>query len=395
MISGQVLATFDLDPARDQVVLTMNGQGDLVLGRRGGLAAARERVELVLNRFRIKLDGDRPSLPALVDAVTYLEEEMGQVALMLTDDSSDLLGEVRERLVTAWPRWQSARDELPVIEIRGHDEEFPFELVPLFDARSVGDPANFSDVEDVLRRFPAFCTVVRRTVGETVQVAPLRADPVLPVQLFTYRMSGVDAEAIALGGTSARLAVEGPWPGPELAPGEVVDRLIDALYDPNSTLDGNARTGPAVQVQHFAAHCQTTNRSDDGYTLLLGGPDGPRTVTLADIRTGFRRRTQESGRTTDPRPLVVCNACGSAKIDKTTRRSFPRWFLRTATAVSSAPKPTSRTRWQPCSPVNCTRRCSTGTRSARPSPWPGNACLPSGPTRWACSTSFTATRRWP
>jgi hypothetical protein len=62
--------------------------------------------------------------------------------------------------------------------------------------------------------------------------------------------------------------------------------------------------------------------------IVLGGPGKRRrTVSLSAIRQGFRQRAQDRGRGSGARPLVIANACGSARIDKETRGSFPRWFL--------------------------------------------------------------------
>ena len=140
-------------------------------------------------------------------------------------------------------------------------------------------------------------------------------------------MHGVEAEGRYFDGSLDRINIEGPWPKPTLKQDRVVERLVNALYNPAKSLNGRARRGTPVQVQHFACHCRTINQRDAGYTLVLGGPDErERNVTLGAIRRGFRRRTQR-GRVAGARPLIIANACGSAKIDKETRQSFPHWFL--------------------------------------------------------------------
>ena len=327
MISGQLLAAFEMDASTDRVVLKMKGYDDLILDHHGGLASARGKVDFILTRFVEKLALPRITLDSLADAVSWLDDQMGQIALMLVDGNSDLLDEIRVRFVNAWPQWQIATDVVPLVEIRGHDDEFPFELLPLFDATGIEDFMNYAEAEDALRRFLGFGAAVRRSRGERVEVENLHASPKLPVQFLSYTMHGVEAEGRYFDGSLDRINIEGPWPKPTLKQDRVVERLVNALYNPAKSLNGRARRGTPVQVQHFACHCRTINQTDAGYTLVLGGPDErERNVTLGAIRRGFRRRTQR-GRVAGARPLIIANACGSAKIDKETRQSFPHWFL--------------------------------------------------------------------
>jgi CHAT domain len=328
MISGQLLAAFQMDSATGRVVLKMEGHGDLELGERHGLSAAREQVDFILSRFQATLATSTPTLEALTKAIGDLDHDMGQIAFMLAGESTDRLDEIRARFIKAWPQWHHPTDVVPVIEIRGHDQEFPFELLPLFDATPVVDFANYAEAEDAIQRFLGFGVAMRRTIGEEVQAADLEATPQLPLQFLRYEMDGTVTEGSYFGECLNRIALEGPWPKPDIETKDVRERLIDALYDPMKTLTGEMRDGPPVQIQHFACHCETSSGTDTGYALILGGPDaGRRSITLGRIRTGFRVRRQQLGAIADARPLIVANACGSSKIDKETRRSFPRWFL--------------------------------------------------------------------
>jgi hypothetical protein len=328
MISGQLLASFVIDPVSGRVVLEMDGQGDLVLGKRTDLAAARAYMDFVLDSFRGTFTSERPSLAELATALRELDEQMFQIGLTLVGDSVDLFDEIRERFIRAWPQWQVATDVVPIIEVRGHDDDFPFELLPMFDATPIGDLYNLVEAEMAVRRFVGFGAVVRRTTGETVEVSGLQAEPAMPLQLLTYEMAGASAEVDHLSRRLGQIEMDGPWPGPELTDEEVRELLIDALFDPSTSLDGRHRTGIPIQVQHFACHCATENQTDVGYTIILGGPDDRRrAISLGAIRQGFRQRAQARGRGLGARPLVVVNACGSARIDKGTRRSFQQWFL--------------------------------------------------------------------
>jgi CHAT domain len=129
------------------------------------------------------------------------------------------------------------------------------------------------------------------------------------------------------GRSLCRIDVDGPWPGPGVSSEDVIERLIDALFDPERRLASQPNPGTPIQVQHFSCHCRTDNQTDSGYALILGGPGQERSVTLGDIGTGFRQRNQRLGPIDGPRSLIIANACGSAKIDKESRRSFQRWFL--------------------------------------------------------------------
>ncbi|MER7582384.1 CHAT domain-containing protein [Kitasatospora sp. NPDC097691] len=326
MISSRPLAVFDMESTRRNVVLTIGGC-DLDLGPRARLTAAREKVDFILARFREGLSYPTPTLAELSRGIAQLDDAMGQIAYLLVDDNVGLLDEVRTRLVSAWPQWQVPTDVIPLIEIRGHDEDFPFELLPLFDARPVPAFVNYAEAEDTLRRFLGFGAVVRRTRGETAEVEDLRASPRLPVQLLSHSGVHTEADTESLEGHDG-VDIEGPWPGPGIPLETVVERLVDALYDPGTALDGGSRSSP-VQIQHFSCHCTTDNRTDEGFTLILGGSgDHERRISLGRIRQGFRQRAQQRGPLGGARSLVIANACGSAKIDKTTRRSFPHWFLR-------------------------------------------------------------------
>jgi hypothetical protein len=217
-----------------------------------------------------------------------------------------------------------------VVEVRGHDDEFPFEFLPLFDRTPINDFANLAEAEDTLRRFLGFGAAVRRTMGEPVATEDLIASPRLPVQFLRYTTRRAADEAAYLCGWLPQIDMEGPWPGPGLSPEDAEKYLIGALYDPTKNLAGQERSGPPTQIQHFACHCRTANRTDAGYTLVFGGPDkkDERQITLAGIRQGFWERDPIPDDLAESRPLIILNACCSAKIDKESRRSFQKWFLK-------------------------------------------------------------------
>jgi hypothetical protein len=323
---GEPLAIFDMDGPGGQIVLRMSGFADLELGHRGDLLGARRNVDFVLDRFRSLLGGERPGLGNLTSALNYLDGELAQIAFHLVDDDAALLEKIRSRLARRWPRWRNT-DDVPIVEVRGHHEYFPFELLPLLDTTPFPTFANIAEVGAGLRRFLGFSTAVRRVGPQIVETAPLVASHSLPVQLITYDMAGVKAEAAAFGLRTGQMSVDGPWPVHGQDSAEVEQRLLDALYDPGRSLSGEPGSGPA-QIQHFACHCLTGNQTDSGFTLLIGGPGHEHRIALGAIRLGYRGRGQSLGPADGPRSLIVANACGSAKVDPESRRSFPRYFLR-------------------------------------------------------------------
>ncbi len=329
MIAHQLLAAFELDSDADYVVLKMHGYSDLRLCKRSELAAARRDIEHHLTMFSLLVADGRDKLNSLSEAVNYLNNNMKPVALMLTGHDAGLLNEIRNRFIDAWPQWQRAQDIIPLVEIRSHDEDFPFELLPLFDWTDVGTFDNYAEAEQALRRFVGFGIVVRRTKGEQVGTADLQARP-LRVQFITYDDDriGTGLERGFFEEKRGLIDVEGPWPGPDLEPERVAELLIGALHDPARGLSGTTRTGPPTQIQHFACHCKTVNQTATGYTLVLGREGQESNVTLGAIESGFLTCLQRFGSISGPRALVIANACGSAKIDKDSRASFQRWFLR-------------------------------------------------------------------
>ncbi|BBH70731.1 hypothetical protein ACTI_74160 [Actinoplanes sp. OR16] len=326
MTSREPLAVFDLDGPGDRIVLQTPGFADLFVGRRDGLLHARATFDSVMEHFRSLIAVERPGIDQLSTALTYLEGELTQVAFQLVDDDADVLEEIRCRLTRRWPQWQRA-DAVPVIEVRGHDDHFPFEALPLLDHTPFARFENLTEATTMLRRFVGFTMAVRRVGPGMVHNDPLRAAPVLPVQLITYTMEGVRTEATAFGMQHGRMSVDGPWPSPAHDPADVTRLLLDALHDPVNGLNGN-HAGTAAQIQHFACHFVTENRTDSGYALRIGSPGHRHDISLAAIRSGYATRTQQHGVSTESRALIVVNACGSAKVDSGSHRSFARYFLK-------------------------------------------------------------------
>jgi hypothetical protein len=324
MTAGRVIATFDCDPPGPVRMRTAGDAEPLRLCSADHLASAREQVDAHLTKFRVDLRSMPPSLEDLSSAVRELDKNMGDLAQLLVNDNATHLRELSERLRSAFPTWQNPSDIVPRIEVRSNAYDFPFELLPLFDLQPVREFANYAEAEEALYRFLGFNVVVRREVGEPVVSVPLQRSPRLAVQFLSYAV-GSAVETHAMLREIDGLDVEDPWPPSALDDEAVLERLVQALYDPSRALDGQTLPGGEVQIRHFACHCVTGKRADTDYAFLLGSKEAERSVSLGNIRYRFKQLVKPDGPVA--RPLVVANACGSSKIDPRTRGSFPRWFV--------------------------------------------------------------------
>jgi hypothetical protein len=325
MTLGPVIARFEISGSGSLSVRFPRLGRQFDLGE-PHLTGSHQEVANVLSGFYRKV-GRRVTLASLSDAVKYLDERMRVIAYRLVHRDADLLDEIRFWLAKAWPEWQRATDVIPQIEVVGRETHFPFELLPLFDTRKIGDFVNYAEVEDALRRFIGYVAVVRHVPNTEIEMKPLVASPRgLPVQLMTYNFGAIYTEGSYFGGSRNLIDLDGPWPEPELDSSDVVEKLIDSLYDPMIRLNGERRDSDPVQIQHFACHGDTTLIPESEYSLILGTEDKRTEVTLGTIMTGFARRSSHNNPKT-PRPLIIANACGTAAVDAHGEGSFQSWFL--------------------------------------------------------------------
>lgn len=323
-MSGR-LATFRIDSNTDRVSLEVPGFGLLELGWRGEWGR-RDSFEYLIEMFRIRAGGLRPPLADVHRAIDRLNKDGYQLALALADGSDDTLVEIQRRLTTRWPRWQWPGDEVPYVEVVGRHQHFPFELLPLFDTRSVGDFANFVEAEDALARFLGWAANIRRVPPVPAEPMALLSDGRLPLQFLRYTMEGAGNEHTYFARCADQLDFDGPWPVDVADVDAARERVIDVLQDPTLSLTSEEPRPLPTQIRHFACHADTTAPEPQGYYLQLGGP-GEREikVTLQAITDGWRDRKRFSG----PRPLMVINACATARVDTSHPLSFPNWALKT------------------------------------------------------------------
>lgn len=291
------------------------------------LKRGREQVESILLEFKEKVGSEtRPTDQRLTVAVQLLYRRTQGLGMRLVHGEGDCIRRIGQSLRRAWQRWDDPGEDVPVIEVLGHDFGFPFELLPLFDMESE-PPSSIQrpdQLASAMRRFVGYSALVQRETS-----APHHADIVgttpLRVRFLRYAMSGADSEYAFLS-TIKDMEVEGPWPPESVKQSDVVQKLVGALINPRLVLKEKAdppERDPPAHIVHFACHCYTNKKFDDDWEIELGRPVARLKVTLYDLRQGFLK----DATSTDIRPLVFMNACGTSVINATTSASFQEWFL--------------------------------------------------------------------
>jgi hypothetical protein len=111
--------------------------------------------------------------------------------------------------------------------------------------------------------------------------------------------------------------------------GQFCEQLAQYLWEPAVDLGGK-RHNPAIQIHHFACHCDTNKPESNNYELSLrsGRFRGTRKVRLGRltdelVQLGMKARSDRRAR-----PLVFLNACGTGDLDPKGAGSFPNTFLK-------------------------------------------------------------------
>jgi hypothetical protein len=256
----------------------------------------------------------------------------------LAGDDAQRYAEVREAFRRSWPTWENpSRDQIPVVQLVAHDTSFPVELLPVFSNEEIRHLDNDGDLATAAQRFLGFTAVVRR-VAPGVSSTPdlLRNKQKLPIQFLRYlepgrglrrrrTWSGFEQEQEFMASLGEVLIVDGPWPTSPVTAKQVQQRLVAALFDPSYRLGTTA--GPPAELAHFACHCDTEDRIDDEYELILSDEQGHRLpVTLGEIQTGYDKLVDPASQP-GPRAPVMLNACGTSTVNPWSGLSFQRWFI--------------------------------------------------------------------
>jgi CHAT domain len=238
----------------------------------------------------------------------------------------------------ACPAWlRSGTDGYcpPLVQIASSMENsIPLEFLPIFDAEPPPPSNTIQGLSEMCSRFPAFSSVVHRSLFEAVGGASeIELNNVDKLRVRVFQHAGVKAAQAGYKLLSAvsTLEVLGPWPEARLMQKQFVQDLATQLWNGS----GLPEAEPAFSrdhIHHFACHCDTEQPNSDSYSLCLAHKgnnlfswQNERWATLKELHeaiAGFKRRTS-----TEIGPLVFLNACGGSRMTPNGVTSFPRFFL--------------------------------------------------------------------
>jgi hypothetical protein len=306
------------------------------------LETARSEVAYALERFMDEVTNElRPDHERVVRALRELHRRMFSIGGGLMKQGSTGMAEIRKLFVQAWPSWKNPSARVPLVIVQVEDKNgiaedvnyFPFELLPVFDHREVDGIADRIGLVKYARRFLGSTCAVRRTRGRLGDGKNLPSSPLLLTLLHHAGLPGAALETEFFDGARPHVDVDGPWPQPGLSEDDVVNGVVNVLFDPRRRVLAKPNGDP-VQIHHFACHCETWGASVD-YALVLAGEDEEdRLVALHRLDSGYGDRLQDleehgsASKTRTDGALVFLNACGSAFMDPARVTSFPQWFLR-------------------------------------------------------------------
>jgi hypothetical protein len=298
-----------------------------------------QRAGLYLQRL-VDDSPERPrSAQELLQPLSTIFNDCTRLGQRLAGGSADRYSEVREAFRRSWPTWENpSSDEIPVVQLVAHDVSFPVELLPVFSNEDISHLDNDAELATATQRFLGFTAVIHR-VAPGVSSMPdlLRNEQKLPIQFLRYldparglrkkrTWSGFEQEQQFMASLGEVLTVDGPWPTSPVTAKQVQQRLVAALFDPSCRL--GTTVGPPAELAHFACHCETEDRIDDDYELILSDEQGQRlSVTLGEIQTGYDRLV-DPARRLGPRAPVMLNACGTSTVNPWSGMSFQRWFIK-------------------------------------------------------------------
>lgn len=260
------------------------------------------------------------------------------LGIRLAGGSADRYAEVREAFRRSWPSWANpSRDEIPIVQLVAHDTSFPVELLPVFSNEEIRHLNNDCELATATQRFLGFTAVIRRVApGVSSEPDLLRNKQKLPIQFLRYleprrgprrkrTWTGFEQEQEFMASLDEVLVVDGPWPMSPVTARQVQQRVVAALFDPTCRLGTTA--GPPAELAHFTCHCETEDRIDDEYELILSDEQGQRLpITLGEIQTGYDGLVNLA-RQSGSRAPVMLNACGTSTVNPWSGLSFQRWFI--------------------------------------------------------------------
>lgn len=326
---------------------------NLPLPNRRMFDAARMHAGGYLDRMIDEVDGQLRPKAGQPDAALRVAFSGGQQ--LLKDLAAGNYNRVLRLQGLFRDAWRKRDGGVPLIEVRGHDDSFPVEMLPLIDLGPMGEGENLPELEAIACRMLAFSAVVRRIVpGGNASDWVLRNDPALPLQFLGHQIRGesrflhplrhpvLPSPPRFLYSLGPRVFVEGPWPTQD-DPADIADILVNALSDPRCHLPAPTRHQPrlqptygppVMQIHHFACHYDTTAAKENDYVITLQTETGDaRPVTLAQLRRCYEDRDAKVTSTgvgvpsPAARGIVILNACGPSTTNPVSACSFPKLFL--------------------------------------------------------------------
>jgi hypothetical protein len=206
---------------------------------------------------------------------------------------------------------------------------FPLELLPLFDYATRWSVTDKASLVTAARRLLGFSSLVSRKIVRRPAPSHARSSRSgLRVRmLHDLSLEGAKLEAEDLNDVP-RLNLDGPWPEKLARTDDAAEFVASELSDVQ-VADVEDNPLP-VQFIHFACHGNTSALQANDYAIRIQGTSGgARWVSLRDLGTRMTQRyalltPEQRAR---PRPVVIMNACGSARLDPRTAASFPYLFL--------------------------------------------------------------------
>jgi CHAT domain len=307
------------------------------------LSALRDGLTEELTAFREMVPENPVSFPEAEQALNKLRNLGTELASQFFGGSAQV--DAAQRFFhEAVPNWRTSDgSDLTFVYHAPMGAMFPVELLPIFaysDEWKVTDTASLAAAARNLLGFGAVVArLVRRFPSRTADRPgaahrPGTADQIRLRMFHDLSLDGAKLEASVFSQTPL-LQLDGPWPvviGRNDSGTRLAETIARTTLDSAQQFNVKATIDPDQYAHfvHFACHGYTSTPAARDYTIRIQGQrGGARQVSLGDLKSQMAQQYQHipPGRLELPRPVVVMNSCGSARLDPRTAVSFPELFL--------------------------------------------------------------------
>jgi CHAT domain len=301
---------------------------------RGQLEDIHAMIRSDLDEFQRELGRPQQiSITKVARLLLKLQKRGRSVMYSLFDDDNDSIHYIVSafnRVCNSWngPGWRPGDLNPPLITVGLTPGcGIPIEILPLAIWRT--PPDDEGDLLKLASSFLGFSAIVQREgLGTPVEADALglTGDPRLPIRLFMTRDLGGPLADEQYFVTNPLIELDRTWPGTRGSPQETVCvELADLLWHTSRKQD---ESQPAVQICHFACHCDTEDNYSGRYKIIFKSRMGFTTqvVMLEDLRDELMRLSEIYG-IKGRKSLLIMNACGSAGLRPGSASSFPKLFL--------------------------------------------------------------------